>query len=97
MLPKRSIIHQREELNKFTKPTKSSIGATGGAGSAIQKKKITELEGEVAELKLTSDTLEKERDFYFGKLRDIEVLLQVCSSIYLNLGKCVQRSRNSLC
>lgn len=59
---------------KFTKPTGASIG--GGAGSAAQKKKITELEGEVAELKLTSDTLEKERDFYFGKLRDIEVLLQ---------------------
>jgi RP/EB family microtubule-associated protein len=60
---------------KFTKPAAaSSIG--GGAGSAAQKKKITELEGEIAELKLTSDTLEKERDFYFGKLRDIEVLLQ---------------------
>lgn len=60
---------------KFTKPAAaSSIG--GGAGSAAQKKKITELEGEIAELRLTSDTLEKERDFYFGKLRDIEVLLQ---------------------
>ena len=37
---------------------------------------MAELENELAEIKLTSDTLEKERDFYFGKLRDIEVLLQ---------------------
>jgi RP/EB family microtubule-associated protein len=63
---------------KFTKPVGASTGAgaAGGTGSVVQKKKITELESEVAELKLTSDTLEKERDFYFGKLRDIEVLLQ---------------------
>jgi RP/EB family microtubule-associated protein len=60
---------------RFTKPAGTS-STGGGAGPAVQTKKVQELEGEIAELRLTSDTLEKERDFYFGKLRDIEVLLQ---------------------
>ena len=38
--------------------------------------RIKELQNSVAELKLTVDGLEKERDFYFSKLRDIEILSQ---------------------
>jgi hypothetical protein len=33
------------------------------------------LRSQIAELKLTVDGLEKERDFYFNKLRDVEVRL----------------------
>ncbi|CAG9857395.1 unnamed protein product [Phyllotreta striolata] len=38
--------------------------------------KIEELTNQLGEFKLTVEGLEKERDFYFGKLRDIEVVCQ---------------------
>merc|ERR1712071_332828 len=44
-------------------------GAAGGAANA-------QLQAQVQEMKLQNDTLDKERDFYFSKLRDIEMLLQ---------------------
>lgn len=34
------------------------------------------LEGQIEELKMNNDTLDREREFYFGKLRDIEEMLQ---------------------
>lgn len=34
------------------------------------------MNSQIEELKLQTDTLDKERDFYFSKLRDIELLLQ---------------------
>ena len=47
-------------------------GGTGGASAA----QIEELNAQILEKNLTIEGLEKERDFYFGKLRDIEVLAQ---------------------
>lgn len=31
---------------------------------------------QLADLKISTDLLEKERDFYFSKLRDVEILCQ---------------------
>mgnify|MGYP000043916073 CR=1 FL=1 len=35
----------------------------------------SQLEGQIEELKMNNDTLDREREFYFGKLRDIEEML----------------------
>ncbi|PKI63236.1 microtubule-associated protein RP/EB family member 1B [Punica granatum] len=48
----------------------------GGAVGVNYSGEIQALSKEVADLKLNVDLLEKERDFYFAKLRDIEILCQ---------------------
>lgn len=46
----------------------------GGGGAAAAQ--LDELNAQVLEKNLTIEGLEKERDFYFGKLRDIEIIVQ---------------------
>ena len=48
----------------------------GGVSSVASNAQIEELSNQLMESKLTIEGLEKERDFYFSKLRDIEVLAQ---------------------
>lgn len=51
-------------------------GAGLGAGTGASQAKIDDLNAQLMEMKLTLEGMEKERDFYFGKLRDIEILCQ---------------------
>ena len=44
----------------------------GGASAEELKAR----DDQIADLKVNNDTLDREREFYFGKLRDIEEMLQ---------------------
>jgi len=67
-------------------PISSRPAAPAGAGgrsapssngiSASAAAQIDDLNAQIMEMKLTVEGLEKERDFYFGKLRDVEVIAQ---------------------
>lgn len=50
--------------------------AAAAAEPAPPSAAVTELQLEVTELKCNVDNLERERDFYYSKLREIEVLCQ---------------------
>ena len=60
----------------MSRPAPRAAGGAGGAANANMAAQIEDLNTQVMESKLTIEGLEKERDFYFGKLRDIEVLAQ---------------------
>jgi len=57
-------------------PAKAPTPGGGGRNSAASNQQVEDLTNQLMEMKLTVQGLEKERDFYFGKLRDIEVLCQ---------------------
>merc|ERR1712136_385689 len=73
-----------------TKPSQVSSGGQSSAATrpapkpqaaktknaAILQEEIDNLTTELADLKTNVEGLERERDFYFGKLRDIEVACQ---------------------
>lgn len=56
--------------------TTPATGRSVQVDSAVVPAQIQSLNVQITGLKLSVDSLEKERDFYFAKLRDIEILCQ---------------------
>ncbi|KAL4236815.1 Microtubule-associated protein RP/EB member 2 [Mactra antiquata] len=57
-------------------PPQKPAGGGPGGHPAGDSAKVQALETQLNDLRLTVEGLEKERDFYFGKLRDIEIICQ---------------------
>lgn len=56
------------------KPKSGGHENNGSAHNTVSNHQIEELSNQVMDMKLNLEGLEKERDFYFSKLRDIEIL-----------------------
>ncbi|XP_011497049.1 PREDICTED: microtubule-associated protein RP/EB family member 1 isoform X4 [Ceratosolen solmsi marchali] len=88
LLPEKQQIQQKHIQQGKPIPRQQMIGKVQsnraqpkiGLGNRGDTGKIDELSSRIMELKMTVDGLEKERDFYFGKLRDIEVMCQECDN-----------------
>jgi RP/EB family microtubule-associated protein len=68
---------------KMKQPSRSSISSAAKRPSALSANSpggdshvVEELRGQIEQLNLDKEGLEKERDFYFNKLREIEVICQ---------------------
>ncbi|KAM6954189.1 microtubule-associated protein RP/EB family member 3b isoform 2-T2 [Aplochiton taeniatus] len=70
-VPKSAPIPQRPQNNSA--PIRKTTPMIRNGGDTAE---MLELNQQLLDLKLTVDGLEKERDFYFSKLRDIELLCQ---------------------
>ncbi|RSH93849.1 hypothetical protein EHS25_006498 [Saitozyma podzolica] len=59
--------------------TRTPLGGAGGAPravSAASSAQLQQLTAQVAEMQAMCESVEKERDFYFDKLRNVEVIVQ---------------------
>eukprot|EP01138_Halocafeteria_seosinensis_P016397 gb/GECG01016728.1/.p1 GENE.gb/GECG01016728.1/~~gb/GECG01016728.1/.p1 ORF type:complete len:290 (+),score=51.14 gb/GECG01016728.1/:1-870(+) len=64
------------ESNTSNPPARRSAPVPHRSSSTGSEGKIKELNDQIESLQLSVSGLERERDFYFGKLRDVEILLQ---------------------
>ncbi|KAF8088237.1 hypothetical protein N665_0548s0009 [Sinapis alba] len=67
-------MHQPPSVNKTFGPKQAKSHAVGGGSNSSAE--VQALSKELEDLKVSVDLLEKERDFYFTKLRDVEILCQ---------------------
>ncbi|XXG70631.1 hypothetical protein AAC387_Pa07g0068 [Persea americana] len=78
----------RTGTNNFGPKQGKAVSVSSGADSLVQ---IRELSEQISKLKVSAEQLEKERDFYYAKLRDIEILCQSPEIEQLPLAEAVRK------
>lgn len=68
--------HQTLTNNNVSISMKNKNIARNGSSSILDADARSKYESEISQLKATIDNIERERDFYYGKLRSVEVLCQ---------------------
>ncbi|PWZ01799.1 hypothetical protein BCV70DRAFT_51501 [Testicularia cyperi] len=76
----RTATSSRPSASSASSAARRPVGAASGAAAArtqvVPNETIQALTAQMDDMKVSVDSLEKERDFYFAKLRDIEILVQ---------------------
>merc|ERR1711964_254045 len=66
----------RRESTRVSREDRGTLSTESMQAFEVMKRDNDQLREEIVDLKITVDGLEVERDFYFQKLRDIEILCQ---------------------
>jgi len=74
--PTTRVVPQKPAPGVRRSPLTSNNSHGDHCDNSIDLQKLEEMDSRMNEMKLTVDSLERERDFYYGKLREIEVLCQ---------------------
>ncbi|EYU44441.1 hypothetical protein ABFS82_08G053300 [Erythranthe guttata] len=74
---RRTDVTHSNTSNQSVKVSSRPSSSSGPSSSVYPEAERAKFEQQITELKLSVDNLEKERDFYFNKLRDIEILCQI--------------------
>ncbi|CAD5336097.1 unnamed protein product [Arabidopsis thaliana] len=83
--------HEPQSNNTGTHHSSTGNHHHSSKPSAKQSKPVPAYDEKITELKLYIDSLEKERDFYFSKLRDVEILCQNPDTEHLPLVGSIKR------
>ncbi|CRK95857.1 CLUMA_CG009304, isoform A [Clunio marinus] len=73
-MPRRPLVKPAPKAAAPTAPTRMNASKTNS--NNVTNQQIEELSNQLMDMRLNLEGLEKERDFYFSKLRDIEILCQ---------------------